>query len=93
MKNKLESKKLAMNLRSKLFQKFISIEFEKYSYFSFQAVESFEQKFSCGLPWMKNKTLCSLEQITNLSSVILNYTCIAHYGCENCNLSQYAIKG
>ena len=62
-------------------------------YNSLQAVEYFENKFSCGLPWMRNKTLCSLQEVPNLSIALLNYTCIAHFGCESCNLTESAIEG
>ena len=61
--------------------------------FQIKAVELFEQNHSCGLPWMQNKTLCSSQEVPKLSEVILNYTCVAHYGCESCTLSGHAVDG
>ena len=56
-------------------------------------MQSFEENFSCGLPWMTNKTLCRLEEMPDLFNVIHNYTCIASYGCTICNLSESAKEG
>jgi len=41
---------------------------------------------------MQNKTLCSSQEVPKLSEVILNYTCVAHYGCESCALLGNAVE-